>query len=265
MVRGIYTAATGAVIAENTVDVIANNLANTDTTGFKRALLQVQSQDPSEIYRWETNQGGSSTSQLNGISSQSLVGPLGSGAQIQATPTNFQQGTIQVTGNALDFALYGSGFFVLRDANGRLSYTRDGSFVRGPNDLLETENGESVLDQGLQPIVLPPRGKITSDQRGNLNVAGNVFAKLGVFDFRNRSLVSSTAENRYTDNGGGVVPDVTSEVIQSATEKSNADVVESIVSLITAERWFDANMKVIQTEDNANGLAIQNVGRTTTT
>jgi len=253
------------VVAENNIDMIANNLANVSTIGFKRQMMQIESQPLSDVYRWQSDPGSAVATQgtLSSTASQAYVGQLGSGAEIYDTPTNFEQGTIEVTGNDLDFALYGKGFFAVRNAQG-IRYTRDGSFVRNPANILTTIDGDAVLDQAGNLIVLPPQGKITSNTAGQLNVDGVPFAKLGVFDVTNPRVVRSNGSNLLLDSGtGNVTPDLTTSLVQGAQEKSNADVVRSIVELIIAQRWFDANTKVIQTEDTATGLAISAVGNTT--
>jgi flagellar basal-body rod protein FlgF len=245
------------------IDVTANNIANANTLGFKRALLQVEAQPSREIFRYQTDPGRVPLNRLDGIPTQEAVGQLGNGAQIYDTPTNFEQGTISLTANDLDFALYGPGFFAVRDAQGAVRYTRDGSFVRTAGGLLATVAGDTVLDPQLQPIVLPAVGRIAGEQNGVLSVNSVPFGKLGVFQFRNINALRSLGSNRFTDNGAaGVIPDNNTAVFQGAQEKSNFDVVRGIVDLITAQRWFDANEKVIQSQDDATGIAISQVGRT---
>lgn len=263
MVRGIYTAAAGAIVAESNIDVIANNMANVSTNGFKRQLLQIEAQPTSDVYRWQSDPGLSTSTrgQLSNVSTQEEVGQMGSGAQIYDTPTNFEQGTISLNGNDFDFALYGQGFFAVRNAAGTVRYTRDGSFIRSPNNVLQTADGDTVIDPQGNPIVLPPQGRVSAAPDGTLNVNGVVFGKIGVFDVQNPTVVRSSGGNVFTDGGSNVVADTATSVVQGAQEKSNSDVVRSIVDLIVAERWFDANTKVIQTEDTATGLAISTVGR----
>lgn len=266
MVRGIYTAATGAIVAENNIDMIANNLANVSTIGFKRQMMQIESQPMADVYRWQSDPGPAvaTQGQLSSTSSQAYVGQLGSGADVYDTPTNFEQGSIELTGNQLDFALYGKGFFAIRNALG-IRYTRDGSFVRNPQNYLTTTNGDAVLDTQGNLITLPAQGQISCDQAGTLSVNGAIFAKIGIYDVQNPRVVRSSGGNLLVDSGSNVTPDTTTAVIQGGNEKSNADVVRSMVDLIVAQRWFDANSKVIQTEDQATGLAISAVGNTTTT
>jgi flagellar basal-body rod protein FlgF len=265
LVRGIYTAATGAIAAESNIDMIANNLANVSTIGFKRQLLQLEAQPSSDVYRWQSDPGTAVATQgtLSSRSTQELVGPMGSGTQIYDTPTNFEQGTIELTGNDFNFAIYGQGFFAVRNGLGQVRYTRDGSFVRSPNDVLSTIAGDTVVDPQGNPIQIPAQGKVSVDPAGTMSVNGVVFAKIGVWDVANPRVVRSDGANVFTDGGSTVTADATSTVVQGATEKANSDVVRSIVDLIVAQRWFDANIKTIQTEDTATGLAISQVGNTT--
>ncbi len=265
MVRGIYTAAAGAIVAESNIDMIANNLANVSTIGFKRQMMQIESQPMTDVYRWQSDPGPAVATRgtLSNTSSQAYVGQLGSGADVYDTPTNFEQGSIELTGNDLNFALYGKGFFAIRNALG-IRYTRDGAFVRNPLNYLTTSNGDAVLDQQGNLIALPSQGKISCDPSGTLSVNGTVFAKIGIYDVTNPKVVRSAGGNLLVDSGSNVTPDNTTAVVQGGTEKSNSDVVRSMVDLIIAQRWFDANTKVIQQEDQATGLAITAVGNTTT-
>ncbi len=117
MVRGLYTAAAGALVAQSAVDTVANNLANVNTAGFKRTLLQVQSQPLRDIYRAQTDPGHTPGARIDGVATLQYVGRLGSGAQVYDTPAVFEQGTIAATGNDLDVALSGPGFFAIRAGN----------------------------------------------------------------------------------------------------------------------------------------------------
>ena len=129
MVRGLYTAASGAIVAQANVDVIANNLANVNTSGFKRSLMQVEAGEKTTIYRDQIDPGNSGEL-MRGVAAHALVGQLGFGSQIYDTPTVFDQGAIQQTGNPLDVALSGSGFLAVSDAAGTTSSVRGGSFVQ---------------------------------------------------------------------------------------------------------------------------------------
>src|ERR1700689_1020285 len=116
----MYTAASGALVAQSAVDTIANNLANVNTVGFKRTLLQVQAQPPMQLYRFQVDPGANGT---GGPATQQPIGALGSGAQVYDTPADFSQGAIASTGNDLDVALSGPGFFAVRGGNGAVRFT----------------------------------------------------------------------------------------------------------------------------------------------
>ena len=256
MVRGLYTAASGALVAQAQADVIANNLANVNTTGFKRTLLQVQAAPAMDVYMIQNKPSSSSP---NGTPSSTYVGTLGNGAQVADTPAVFEQGSLQSTGNALDAALQGNGFFTIQTPAG-IRYTRDGQFARDPQGYLTTLDGARVIGRN-GPIQLTP-GDVRIAENGDVSQNGAVVDALRVVRFNNPVAVRPEGDNQFADTGaGGPVRDLQTSVHQGFLERSNANVVRSMVDLITAQRWFDANQKVIQTQDTANGFAIANVGR----
>jgi flagellar basal-body rod protein FlgF len=257
LVRGLYTAASGALVAESQADVIANNLANVNTSGFKRTLLQVQSAPEMGIYLLQ-NQPASGAP--GGVSSRNFVGALGTGAQIMDSPADFEQGALQHTGNPLDVAVSGNGFFTVQTPQG-IRYTRDGEFARDGQGRLVTMDGNFVLGRN-GPITLQPGG-VQISQNGDIHQNGAVIDSLRIVQFQNPAAVRPEGANQFVDTGAGApVLDAQSTVNQGSLENSNANVVRSMVDLITAQRWFEANQKVIQTQDTANGYAIANVGRT---
>jgi flagellar basal-body rod protein FlgF len=254
----MYTAASGALVAQSAVDTIANNLANVDTAGFKRTLLQVQSQPQRDVYRFQTD-----PAKNGGVAAQTRIGALGSGAQIYDTPADYAQGTIAATGNDLDVALSGPGFFAVREGNGNVRYTRDGAFLRDQNGFLTAQNGDRVLGRNATPIVLPATGNVQIGRDGAISVDGRPYDRLGVVEFGNSAALRPEGANRFADTGAAGVRAATKTTsLQGSLEKSNADVIRSMVDLIANERWFDANEKSIQTQDDAVGQAITTVGRT---
>jgi flagellar basal-body rod protein FlgF len=262
LVRGLYTAASGALVAQSAVDTIANNLANVNTAGFKRTLLQVQSQPERNLYRFQTDPAGRPGGSVAGTPVQQLVGALGTGAQIYDTPADYTQGALAVTGNDLDVALSGPGFFTLRDANGAVRYTRDGAFMRDQNGLLTAQNGDRVVNAAGVAIALPASGKVEIGRDGSVSVDGRTYDRLGIVEFATTANLRPEGSNRFLDAGAGVRAAVNTSALQGSLEKSNADVVRSMVDLIANERWFDANEKSIQTQDDAVAQAVQTVGRT---
>ncbi len=261
MVRGLYTAATGALVAQANVDTIANNLANASTSGFKRTLLQVESYAKTDIYRNQTDPGKLPNAYVNGVPAHQLVGSLGSGSYVYDTPAQFDQGAIQQTGNPLDLALSGGGFFTVRTPQNQLAYTRAGSFVVGAQGQLTTTRGDAVLDTQGNPVTINPQnGAIQIDKQGNVTQAGSRLAQLGITEFGNTTALRPQGDTNFVDTGANPSAATGTTVIQGAQEASNANVVRSMVDLISNQRWFEANIKMIQTQDSTMQAAITTVG-----
>jgi len=246
------------------VDNVSNNLANSSTNGFKRTLLQIESQPQTQLYRYQTDPGQNPLNRLPGVDTQVPIGTLGNGSDIYATPTNFEQGQIALNGNAYSFALAGPGFFAVQNQQtGQITYTRDGSFMRAADGTLTTVDGSSVLDAGGHTIPMPALGKVEVATDGAINVNGVNSGQIGLFEFNNVNALQPQGATGYVaGQGAGVRPATLTSVLQYSEEKSNGDVVKSIVDLINAERWFDANEKSIQTQDDATNQAISTVGKT---
>ncbi len=257
MVRGLYTAASGALIAQAQADVTANNLANVNTSGFKRTLLQIQSGPEMNVYMMR-NQPVSG--KPGGTPGSTFVGRLGRGAEVMDTPAVFEQGSLQSTGNSLDLAIQGNGFLAVQTPGG-VRYTRDGQLARDNNGFLVTMDGNRVLGSN-GPIRLNP-GAVQIRENGDIVQNSSVVASLRVVQFGNQAALRPEGDNLFNDAAGRARIDTQSTVHQGYLERSNANVVRSMVDLITAQRWFEANQKMIQTQDTANGYAIANVGRST--
>ena len=257
LVRGLYTAASGALVAQAQVDVIANNLANVNTAGFKSVLLQVQSAPELGVYRMQTVPA---PGKPTGAPSSAFVGALGTGAMIMDTPNSFAQGGLKRTGNDLDVAIEGNAFFAVNTPNG-IRYTRDGEFTRDANSVLVTMDGNQVLGQN-GPITLQ-QGPVQIGRDGSIVQNHQVIDTLRLTQFGNLTALRPEGDVNYVDTGAaGAARSTTSVVQQGFLESSNASVVRSMVDLITAQRWFEANQKVIMAQDNANAYAIQKVGIT---
>ncbi len=287
MVRGLYTAASGAIVAQSNVDVIANNLANVDTAGFKRTLMQIEAAPKTALFRDQTDPGQTSGNVTAGVATHAAVGALGFGSRIYDTPTDFEQGAIAQTANTMDVALNGPGFLAVRTSAGNVAYTRGGSFTQNAQNQLVTGNGDLVLDAAGQPLTLQPVAGgpapagaagagasaapagaagatgLRIDPDGSLTSNGKPAGRLAVYEFAN--LVNLRPQGASTFVNGGPAPRAATQttVLQGAQEKSNANVISSMVSLIANERWFDANQKMIQTQDTATGTAITTLGKST--
>jgi flagellar basal-body rod protein FlgF len=265
LVRGLYTSASGALVAESMADNVANNLANVDTSGFKQTLLQIQSAPSLDIYRIQTDPGATRTNPLAGTPVHQAVGQLGTGAQIYDTPVSYDQGSLQQTGNPLDVAITSSAnaFFTIQTPNG-VRYTRDGEFAIDGTGILRTRDGNTVLNtQGQQIQTQQQQGPVTIAQDGTISQGGGTIGQLAITQFNSLLNLRPEGVNNYAPSGNaGPSATTTATVQQGFVETSNANVVKSMVDLITAERWFDANEKSIMTQDNATNTAISIVGKT---
>lgn len=254
MVRGLYTAASGALVAQSMADNVANNLANVNTSGFKQTLLQVQSAPSLDVYRVQTDP--------KGVPVAPFVGALGTGARVYDTPSSFEQGSLQSTGNELDVAISGSnGFFAVQTPQG-VRYTRDGQFVRDANEYLTTQNGAFVLGTGGRPIALDRDGAVAIGADGTISQNNRSVGTLQVVGFANLTQIRPQGDNLFGASAqAGLTAARGASVQQGFLEKSNANVVRSMVDLIAAERWFDANEKAITAQDTATSLAITQVAK----
>jgi len=256
LVRGLYTAASGALVAEAQADTIANNLANVDTAGFKRTLMQVGAAPSLDVMRVQTDPG------TPGVAVAPQVGGLGTGAQVLDTPAVFEQGALQHTGNVYDVAIgnNANAFFTVQTPQG-IRYTRDGQFARDPQGYLVTQDGARVL--GRTGAILLGAGDVQIGEDGTIQQQGRTVDQLRVTRFANLANVRPEGDNRFAALAGAAPSPVTANasVQQGSLERSNANVVRSMVDLITAQRWFEANQKVIQTQDDATASAISEVGR----
>ena len=259
MVRGLYTAASGALVAQSMADNVANNLANVNTSGFKQTLMQIQTAPVMNVLRIQNDPGNG----LAGVPVAQYVGSLGTGAQISDTPNSFEQGSLQSTGNELDAALSGpNGFFAVQTPQG-VRYTRDGQFLRDGNGNLTTQDGSFVLGQNGRAIVLNGQGSVTIGADGAISQGNRQIDTLQIVSFNNLTQVRPEGDNLFAPSAqAGITAAQGVSVQQGFLEKSNANVVRSMVDLITAERWFDANQKAIQTQDTATSLAITQVAKT---
>jgi flagellar basal-body rod protein FlgF len=226
MDSGYYAAMTGLVARNQALDTAAANLANAQTPGYRAER---------EFFRSALLGSDAPDSQLGRtINKYGLLG---------GDELSFAQGAFQQTGNPLDLAIEGSGFFAVQTANG-LRYTRDGSFHRSRAGSLVTDSNESVLSAAGQQIMLPP-GEIAVGGNGVLSVDGGLVASLGIFRFAPGTILHAEGANRYlapTD-----APPVPSEatVRQGALESSNQDVVEGTMELILMQRQAEMMQKAL--------------------
>jgi len=161
------------------------------------------------------------------------------------------QGEIKATGNPLDLALEGQGFFAIQTANG-VRYTRDGAFARSPAGVLQTAQGEPVLDTNQKPITIPT-GSIYVSPDGSISVStadGSVIVgRVGAFDFPEKSVLTAEGANRFSANGAKPIP-ATALVEQGSVEGANEDAIHGTMQLVLVQRQAEMMQKALSVFNN---------------
>jgi len=242
MLKGIYTAASGMNYLQLKQEVNANNLANVNTTGFKkdnvfRRLLKSKE----DILR------------MNKTDFANLE-------LVDEVHTDFKQGSFRVTDNPLDLAINGSGFFAVQTPNG-IRYTRNGSFMLNQNRELITSNGYPVMGIG-GPVVINGNDVFIGDD-GSVLVDGNVVNVLSIIDFPKPYELVKLGDGLYNDpNNNGFNQTINNfKIRQGVLEESNVNIVNEMVALIETSREFEAGQRSIHIQDSTLDRAVNEVGR----
>ena len=254
MITGFYTSAGGAVTQGIRHGVVANNLANVDTVGFRRDVTVISTLPP------EGERAG-----LPLLERSRFFESLGGGALPTTTHTVHEPGKVRQTGRSLDVAITGSGFFRVRRADGSLAYTRAGNFHLAPDGRLLTADGQAeVLGQGRTAIQLPDEN-VQIGRDGTLRRDGVELGRLGLVRFAEPSRLEKVGENLFVAGAwaeaeGGVGAGEV-EVQQGQLEISGANAMESMVAMIEALRAYEANMSFIRIQDQTLARAVADLGR----
>ncbi len=252
MLRSLHTAATGMIAQQTNLDVIANNMANVNTQGYKKVRAEFQDLI-SQIEKAPGAQMGQGTFQPVGIE-------IGLGVKTAATTRIFTTGIMQSTGRNLDVAIEGDGFFQTVLDDGTLAYTRDGGFKMDANGSLTTTDGYQLnppiqIPQNTNEIVITPQG-VVSVRVGN-QIEQTQVGQIQVVKFQNNSGLTAVGHNLYkeTPASGVPVPGIAGQdgygaIQQYFLEGSNVQTVEEMVNLIKAERAFESNSKLVTSASN---------------
>lgn len=251
MLRAMSTAATGMQAQETQMDLIANNLANVNTTGFKKVRGEFQDL----LYENIKSPGAPSSS--GGQMPSGLQ--IGQGVQAVSTLRQFGMGELKQTGNSLDLAIEGNGFFQLQLPNGQMGYTRDGSLKTNADGRLVSASGY-VLEPAItipadaRSINIAADGTV-SITRGDTNAAVEV-GRITTVSFTNPAGLEATGHNVLIESPASGSPQVlvpgaggAGSISQGYIESSNVKVVEEMIDLISAQRAYETNSKVIQAAD----------------
>ena len=255
MLRALYSASAGMQSQQVNLDVIANNLANVNTTGYKKAKAEFQ-----DLLYQTTRAAGAEQGSGNQLPSSTQIGH---GSRLVATSKIFTTGELTQTGERLDVAIHGDGFFEVQMPDGSRAYTRDGALKTDSTGRITTSDG-LPLQGGFQPIpagttniTISPDGTVTTQGtsgKQTFRVSLMRFANPGGLDSVGHNLfkettASGTAEiGNPAENGYG-------ELQQGYLELSNVKVVEEMVNMILAQRAYEVNSKAVQTADEMMGMS----------
>ena len=249
MVRSLYSSASGMEAQQANLDVIANNLANVNTTGFKRSKIEFQDL-LYETTRQPGAEQGSGTQLPTGIQ-------VGHGSRVVATSKVFTEGELTQTGEQLDLAINGDGFFQVQMPDGTLAYTRDGALKRSSTGQVTTSDG-LPLQGGFQPIAAGTTG-ITISNNGEVTTtssSGTTNFQVQLVRFTNPAGLNSIGGNLYTESLASGTPETGTpgengygSLQQGYLEMSNVKVVQEMVNMIEAQRAYEVNSKSVQSAD----------------
>ena len=257
MQNSMYSALFGALSNEHRMNSISNNLANVNTTGYKRDLLAFR--DTFLMYAHDQIM----EPQVHLKSEKLFPEPQHlSRARIAYVKTDFEQGSLKITGAPFDVAIAGDGFFKVRTPEGDY-YTRNGHFLMTQDGMLVTAQGFPVLGEA-DTITLPPGVKnFTVAESGEIYGDGVLLGQIGLFDVDNRLNLEKLGGNMYRARPGSEVAEVeaTGYMTQGFLEVSNVNPVYEMVNMIEAQRQFEAYAKVMQTTDTIDKETVTKVGR----
>ena len=281
MMRALYTAASGMIAQQTNVDVISNNLANVNSTGYKSSTAEFKS------LLYQTLQSRSTSA--NG-DDKPIPAQVGTGARTAAITTHFSQGSLIDSTSTFAFGLEGDGLFGLMNPDGETVYTRNGDFTVGKtNDggfMICSSDGYPVVDSDGNPIQFSDEYDVSNlvitsdgsfyyrvieeqpDENGNMHKTerlDDLETRMGVFQFTNPSGIDSIGSSLYkeTEASGVAMEEGTytelkrTKVCQGRLEASNVQVADEMVNLIVAQRAYEMNSKAIQAADDMLGQANQ--------
>ena len=261
MLPALWVAKTGLSAQDTNLTTISNNLANVSTTGFKRDRAEFQDL----LYQIKKQPGAQSTQD----SALPTGLQVGTGVRIVGTQKNFTAGSLQTTEQPLDLAVNGRGFFQILQPDGTTSYTRDGTFHLDSNGQVVNASGFA-----LEPAIVVPNNAqsftVGTDGTVSITVPGSaasqVIGNLQTADFINPAGLQAVGNNLFQETAASGAPQVGTPglngfgtTLQNTLEGSNVSTVEEMVNMITTQRAYEMNSKVISTADQMLSFVTQNL------
>jgi len=249
--RSLWTASTGMAAQSLNVDVISNNIANVNTTGFKRGRANFQDLMYQQFKAPGSEASSAGTQLPNGIQ-------IGLGVKTAGVGSIFSEGSFQQTNNPLDLAIQGRGFFQIQLPDGTTAYTRDGKFGLDAQGQLVTQNGDLVqpgitIPTDAQTITIAPDGTVTAIQP---NATQTIVGQIQIADFINPAGLTHLGANLFQVSNSSGQPTIGNPSVnglgalgQGMLEQSNVSMVEEMVNLIAGQRAYEMNSKTIKAAD----------------
>lgn len=251
MIKSLNTAATGMIAQQNNMDVIANNIANVNTYGFKKGRAEFEDL----VYHNLKDPG-----EASGLQSVTPTGvQTGLGVRTAAVQKDFSLGQAVITHNPLDMHIEGTGFFQVRTPDGEIAFTRDGAFKKDATGRVVDKNGNALIPEIIVPqasmaLEISPNGEVRSYE--NRETAPQVLGQINIVNFVNPAGLKNVGKNLYVNtaasgqanearpgtNGMGFLA-------QGEIETSNVNIVDEMVNMISAQRAYETNSKMIQAAD----------------
>ncbi len=254
---GLYIAAAGAVDATYRQAVLTNNLVNSETVGFKPDMVFGRQRLPARLAAGSFGVG---------IDPQLMLEKLGGSPTLTPAQIDLTQGGLVETGNPLDLALDGKGFFVVQDGNGQMRLTRDGRFTMDDaGQLVMAGNGMAVMDLRNRPIRLDRDLKVEINSRGDIEQLGTIVATIRITEPTDPTDLVKVGGNLLRSNSlpAPSTRANTGRVVQGHIENSAVDAVTLLKDLVGAAKSFGGNIKMMQYQDHIMGQAINTFGRVT--
>lgn len=249
---GLWLSATGVVTNSHQVDVIANNLANVDTAGFKRQMA---------TFRERLPEGKENPSRVG----DRYLDRIGGGQWLSPSAFDMQAGQLEQTNRPLDLAINGDGYFMVRDSNGNDRLTRNGNFIadREGNVVLESDRKLMLLNEKREPITLTgiPSSNVKVSEDGTIRHQGQVLNKVGMFNIADPRLLRPEGNTLLKAPASVAIEDYHGQMESGFLEKSNVDPAVELTRLMEAQRMLEANANMIRYQDQSLGRLVSDVGR----
>ena len=265
ILRGLESCANGMLALMDMNDNTANNLANVNTVGFKKGSIKFKDILESAVYT-------QSESVLRNDTTRYL-GNLSVGSEALQYTHDFSQGALNQTDNPYDLAIEGDGFFKIQDADGKIFYTRNGSFTKNDQDYLVTKQGEYVLDvenrrirmipEDLDPDLIRDKVQIIIGEKGTMELNAGLqkypMQTIGVWDFSNKDDLFEISDTRFIPKTPEENPELRAEKFvmqQGMLELSNSNVIREMISTISTQRNYESLAKVVTTNGQLLDTAV---------